>query len=466
MYRARMKRIVAALLLVFCLADVQAQNRVLTFEEAIQIALRNNIALNQQRNNLELSQAQKQAAWASLAPNVNINSSVSRRDGNSFNQNEGRVINGVFDAFSMSVNANMVLFNGLNNFYTIRQANAGLDAQAYFVKRTTQDAINTVAIQYLNVLLDIELLKIARENHEAQAKLLEQIKEQHRLGARSPVDEYNQDALTKGAELRAVVAEVTLDNDKALLAQTLLLDALEPFDVVKPNWDATEIGSENYSVDTLVTVAKQQRADYLRALKTVEATRFGMAASRSNMLPSLVAFGGFGSAYNYPHVSDSVVIGGVLVPNPNFPRPFDTQFRSDNVFKQYGLQLQIPIFNGLRNRATTIQQKVVYKNNELLMQGLELQIRNDVLRSVKTYEGTRKAFLVSGDQLKAAQSAFMLETERYNLGVTNFVDYTNANRALIQAQTDAAQAENRLIFQKIVIAYAVGTLVPEDIIGQ
>jgi outer membrane protein len=60
----------------------------------------------------------------------------------------------------------------------------------------------------------------------------------------------------------------------------------------------------------------------------------------------------------------------------------------------------------------------------------------------------------------------MLETERYNLGVTNFVDYTNANRALIQAQTDAAQAENRLIFQKIVIAYAVGTLVPEDIIGQ
>jgi outer membrane protein len=466
MYRERMKSIVASLLLAFCLADVQAQTRVLTFEEAIQIALRNNIALNQQRNNLELSQAQKQAAWASLAPNVNINSSVSRRDGNSFNQNEGRVINGVFDAFSMSINANMVLFNGLNNFYTIRQANAGLDAQAYFVKRTTQDAINTVAIQYLNVLLDIELLKIARENHEAQAKLLEQIKEQHRLGARSPVDEYNQDALTKGAELRAVVAEVTLDNDKALLAQTLLLDALEPFDVVKPNWDATEIGSENYSVDTLVTVAKQQRADYLRALKTVEATRFGMAASRSNMLPSLVAFGGFGSAYNYPHVSDSVVIGGVLVPNPNFPRPFDTQFRSDNVFKQYGLQLQIPIFNGLRNRATTIQQKVVYKNNELLMQGLELQIRNDVLRSVKTYEGTRKAFLVSGDQLKAAQSAFMLETERYNLGVTNFVDYTNANRALIQAQTDAAQAENRLIFQKIVIAYAVGTLVPEDIIGQ
>ncbi len=458
-----MKRIVACLLLAYCFQDVSAQTRVLTFEEAIQIALRNSLLINQQRNNLEFSQAQKAAAWGSLGPNVNINSTLSRRSGNSFNQNEGRVINGVFDAFNLSINANLVLFNGLNNFYTIRQAEAGLDAQAYFVKRTVQDVMSTVSTQYLTVLLDIELLKIARENHEAQTKLLEQIKEQHRLGARSPVDEFNQDALTKGAELRAVLAEVKLDNDRALLAQTLLIDALEPFEVVKPNWDAASIGSENYVVDTLVTVAKQNRADYLRAVKNEESFKFGMAASRANMLPSLVAFGGFGSAYNYPHVADSVVIGGVLVPNPNFPRAFDTQFRSDNVYKQYGLQLQIPIFNGLRNRATTVQQKILYKNNQLVKQNLELQIRNDVLRSVKTYEGAKKAFLVTGDQLTAAQNAFALETERYNLGVTNFVDYTNANRALIQSQTDSAQAEFTLIFQKILIAYAVGTLVPEDI---
>jgi outer membrane protein len=461
-----MKRLLIAVLLAYCFHDTQAQVRVLTYEEAVRIALRNGILLNQQRNNLEFSQAQKAAAWASLAPNVNVTSTASRRSGNSFNPNEGRVINGVFDNFSVGINGNLTLFNGLNNFYTIRQADAGLDAQAYFVKRTTQDVINTVSTQYLTVLLDIELLKIAKENHEAQEKLLEQIKEQHRLGARSPVDEFNQDALTKGAELRAVLAEVKLENDKAFLAQTLLIDALEPFDVVKPNWDANVIGSENFSVDTLVTVAKQQRADYLRAVKNAEAQKFGMAASRSNMLPSLVAFGGFGSAYNYPHVEDSVVVGGAMVPNPNFPRPFDVQFRSDNVYKQYGLQLQIPLFNGLRNRATTIQQKILYKNNEILKQNLEMQIRNDVLRSVKTYEGQRKAFSVTHDQLAAAQSAFGLETERYNLGVTNFVDYTNANRALIQAQTDSAQAEYQLIFQKILIAYAVGTLVPEDIITE
>jgi outer membrane protein len=464
-----MKRFVGILLLAYCFHDGQAQKRVLTFEEAIQIALRNNILLNQQRNNLEINQAQKLAAWASLAPNVSATASGSRRDGNSFSPQEGRAVNGVFDNASASINANLVLFNGFNNFNTIRQANSALDAQAYMVKRSTQDMMNTVSTQYLRVLLDIELLKIARENHEAQSKLLDQIREQHRLGARSPVDEFNQDALTKGAELRVVLADIALQTDKAFLAQTLLIDALEEFDVAKPSWDATVVGAVSPVVDTLVVVAKQQRADYLRASKNADAARFGMAASRSNMLPSLVAFGGFGSGYSFEHdVPDSVrnPSTGLMEPNPRKPRPFDEQFKQNNVYTQFGFQLQVPIFNGLRNRATTVQQKIQMKNSELALQNLELQIRNDVLRAVKTFEGAKTAYVISQDQLNAAQSAFSLESERFNLGVTNFVDYTNANRVLVQAQTDAAQAEYQIIFQRILLAYAVGTLVPEDIINR
>lgn len=454
-----MKKLVVFLLLAGSFSEVKAQTRVLTFEEAIQIAVRNNILLNQQRNNLELSQAQKQAAIASVGPNISLNGSANRFNGNSFNQQRGEVVNGIRDNVSGSINANLNLFNGLSTFNTIRQTSAALDAQSYFVKRTIQDAMNTVSTQYLTVLLDIELLKIARENHAAQLKLLEQIKEQHRLGARSPVDEYNQDALTKGAELTAVLAEITLDNDKALLAQTLLIDALDPFEVTKPSWDANSVGAENPTVETLVDVAKQQRADYHRALKMEQSARYATAASYGNMLPSFGAFVGLGSSYNYQHgLPDSV--------DSEVNRPFTEQFRTNNVYKQYGLQLQIPIFQGLRNRATTVQAKVLEKNAQLALQNMELLIRNDVLRAVKTFEGSKKAYIVSADQLSAAQNAYGLETERYNLGVTNFVDYTNANRVLVQAQTQAAQAEYRLVFQRIMLAYAVGTLVPEDIVGQ
>jgi outer membrane protein len=459
MQRLGMKKFVVLLVLASGLVEVNAQTRVLTFEEAIQIAVRNNILLNQQRNNLELSQAQKQAAIASVGPDVALNGSVNRFNGNSFNNQRGEVVNGIRDNMSGSINAQMNLFNGLSTVNTIRQTSAALDAQSYFVKRTTQDVINTVSTQYLTVLLDIELLKIARENHAAQAKLLEQIKEQHRLGARSPVDEFNQDALTKGAELTAVLQEVQLDNDRALLAQTLLIDALDPFEVTKPSWDANSVGAESPNVETLVDVAKQQRADYQRALKMDQSARYAKYASYGNMLPSLTAFIGVGSSYNYEHgLSDSL--------DQVVNRPFNEQFKTDNFYKQYGLQLQIPIFQGLRSRAATVQARVLEKNAELALQNMELLIRSDVLRAVKTFEGSKKAYTVSVDQISAAQKAYALETERYDLGVTNFVDYTNANRVLVQAQTQAAQAEYRLVFQRILLAYAVGTLVPEDIIGQ
>ncbi|MFM7428565.1 MAG: TolC family protein [Flammeovirgaceae bacterium] len=467
---------------VFSLGFSQTPKHVLTFDEAIKIALRNSIALNQQRNNLELSQAQKMASIAGIAPSISATVSASQFNGNSFNQNAGVVVNGVRDNISGAINANINLFSSFNRINTIKQFSNQLDAQANFVQRTSQDVINAVSNQYLQVMLDAELLRIANENFVALTKQLEQTKEQVRLGSRSPVDEYNQDALTKGAELRAVQADITLSNDKALLAQTLLMDPLDDFDVERPNWDINQIGAESMNIETLANQAKQHRADYIRAEKNETASKYAMKASISNMGPSLFAFFNYGSAYNFQRDEpDSVTRSRIIIVEDRTQssgygleelryrqvnekqRSFGDQFRFDNVYKQYGFQLSIPLFNGLQSRTSYRQQKTLYENSKLTRKNLEYQIRNDVVRASRNYEGAKKAFSVTVDQLKAAEVAFQLETERYNLGVTNFVDFINANRVLVQAQTDKAQAEYRLLFQKVLLDYAVGTLKVEDI---
>ncbi len=468
-------------------AQQEEQQPVLTFEQAIKLALKNSVLLNMQRNNLELSQAQKVASIAGIAPNVTLNGSMSQINGNSFNPNVGQVVNGIRDNVTGSVNANMNLFSGFSRINSIRQYTNALEAQSYFVNRTAQDVMNTVSTQYLRVMLDEELLRIAKENFEALNKQLDQVREQVNLGARSQVDEYNQDALTKGAELRMVQAQITRDNDKALLAQTLLMDPFERFDVERPNWDVNEIGTEQPNAMALAEQAKQFRGDYMRARKAEEAAKYATRAYKGFMMPSLFAFGTYGSAYNYQHnVPDSVpnytltqtivndpsaasgysilnTTSKTMVPNSEVPRPFSEQFRKNNTFKQYGVQLQIPLFNGLQNRTAYVQQKVLYMNAQVNTKNFEFQIRNDVVRAVYNFNGAKKAFAVTTDQLKSADMAFQFETERYNLGVTNFVDYTNANRVFIQAQTDKAQAEYTLVFQRIMLAYAVGTLSPEQL---
>lgn len=331
-----------------------------------------------------------------------------------------------------------------------------MEAQTFYLNRTQQDVINTVASQYLTVLLDRELLRIARENYEAQNKQLILVSAQVELGAKSPVEQYNQDSQTKAAKIRAIQAEVTELNDRALLTQTLLLDPIEDFDVQKPEWDVLAVGSDSVNLDNMMETALSRRGDYLRAQKNEVASKYAMRASRGNMMPTLTAFASISSFYNYIQgLPDSI--------NSTVNHSFENQFKTENVQKQFGVQLSIPIFNNFQYRTTYVQQRVNYMNNQQLRKNAETQVKTSVYSAYQNFTLAQRTYMATLEQFEAAEAAFQMEQERYNLGVTSFVEFANATRALVQAQTDKAQAEYRLIFQKVLVDYALGTLKPEDI---
>src|SRR5579872_3833368 len=135
-------------------AQPKPQAKTLTFDDAVKIALKNGMLLNQQKNNLELNQIQKTSNILGLGPTLSANSTAQRVDGNTFNSNTLTVVNGVFDRLSGSINANWNIFNGFGQVNRAKQYSNLLDAQAFYVNRTAQDLINTIAGQYLTVLVD------------------------------------------------------------------------------------------------------------------------------------------------------------------------------------------------------------------------------------------------------------------------------------------------------------------------
>lgn len=431
----------------------QDGDTLLTFREAIDIALRNNVILNQEKNNLELSQVNRTFRAGQLGPTASLNGSVSRSSGNNWIQQEGRVVNATVYGASANFNVNMPIFNGLSGLNTFRQANSQLDAQLAFVKRTAQDVINIVATQYLQVLLDQELLKIAQENVALQKAIFAQVKVQVEVGSRSPVDEYNQQAQVSNAELRMVQAEFALINSKSTLFQSLVLDPTIKSKIQEPEWDINGIALDNLKFEQLMEIAMTNRADLKQAEYTEKASRFAMSSSKGNYLPSLNAFYANGSAWNLQKGA----------PRDSTFRDFNDQFLTDNRRNQVGVSLSIPLFTGFQNRAFYVQNKVQYRNNQLLTKSREIVVKGDVLRAYENFESVKKAYSAGLTGLEASQMAYNLEQERFNLGITSFVDFANANRTFIQAQTDMAQARYRFLFQKLMLDYAVGTLKPEDI---
>lgn len=454
-----MRKILGTLLVVLSTQLVVAQSSesftggTLTFKEAVKIGLQNNVTLNQQRNTLLQSQAQKTSSMAVLGPQVTINGNAGIRSGNNWIQNTGEVVNATVDGASASIDVTMPIFNGLSGVNTARQSSNQLDAQLELVNRSTQDVINLVSIQFLQVLLDQQLLKIAIENLANQKTQLDQVLAQVELGSRSPVDEYNQKAQVSNSELLVAQAEFNLINDKITLFQTLLIDPIVQPTLEEPNWDVNTIALGDQDLTQLLETAAGQRSDLKQAQFTEKASKLSMYSSKGNYLPSVNAQYSYGSRYNQ--------VRGT--PRDTSYRDFTNQFTIDNLYQSIGIGVSIPIFTGFRNRSSYVQSKVSYENNRIQTKNRETIVKGDVVRAYRNFESVKKGYLASVDGLEASQMAFNLEKERYDLGITSFVDFANANRTYVQAQTNLAQAKYRFLFQKMLLDYALGTLRFEDI---
>src|SRR5690606_32723335 len=210
-------RIIPILAVVACFsfnvnAQEQSETLRLTFREAVKIALQNNVTLNQEKNNLFSAQVQQNQSVAAFLPGLSMSAYGRHTDGQQPNPDGGELLDISQDNVGASIDANLVVFSGFGRINNLNLAKNQFKAQSSFVKRTEQEVVFNVTNQYLQVLLDQELLRIAEENHRAQGVVLDQLREQVRLGARAEADLYTQDAQVRNLELVALRARVTLEN--------------------------------------------------------------------------------------------------------------------------------------------------------------------------------------------------------------------------------------------------------------
>lgn len=454
-HNLNMKRIGLPITFLFFAASLLGQApKVLTFQQAVKIGLDNNLALNQQENLLISSRVAKTAGVMGMTPTVSINGNAGRQDGNSFNQQQGQVVNGVVDFIGANASTQLPLFQGLNNFNNYRAANNLYEAQLHLVKRSSQDVIRNVASQYLQCLLDRQIVEIRQKNLETQEQQYEQISEQVAAGSRAEVDLVNQEFQVKNAELTLLRANITLRNDVATLAQTLQIDPLQQITLEEPTWDVNLEDAEVPALESLNETAIESRSDLASAKYTEKANEFGFQATWGIYFPSVTAFAQYGSRYNYIHASET------FTPQN---RGFDEQFFNDNTQLTYGVTFSIPIYGGFNTRANVARNKALYENSKLTRENAEITVKSDVLRAYQNYRDARTSFESASSQLRSAELSYQLEQERYRLGISDIVALTQANQNFTQAQSDFQSAKYTLMFQKLLINYAAGTLKFEDI---
>jgi len=120
-------------------ADTASAGTPITFEDAVQIALKQNITL-----------AQAQNAVASY--------------GRNFSETTGDVLNRNNQSLNAGISSSVTLFNGLQNVATLHEAEKNQDAGELDLARAKQTTVFTVASNYLSIITEQEQLKVQQEN--------------------------------------------------------------------------------------------------------------------------------------------------------------------------------------------------------------------------------------------------------------------------------------------------------------
>lgn len=439
--------ILGATLLISTLGAAQAQDTLqLDFRQAVDIALSKNLDFQIQSNQMEVLKRQKQSALASHFPSANLSTSFQQQRGQQFQQIEGEIVvtNVTNEIVSSGVNLNMPVFNFGRRILDTQSSKLSYLAGEKGLERAAQQVVFEVSRRYLQVLLDGELYRIAKENLDNQKQQLEQITGFVEAGLRTLSDQYNQESEVARLESVAVRAQVQLETDLWNLSEYLMLEptVVPELDPVDPL--ATTVTFDGLSVNELYELAKDSRSDLDQQEMLVESAQKSVKAMKAMYYPRIGAF------YNYNTFFTSLD-----------ERTLREQLLKIYPQQSFGLNLQIPIFNNLQTKLEVGRRKVAYQNQILQKESLDRKIYQEVKLAYINYQAAVRNEKNTQVQVLAAEEALLAVRERFRLGLSNFVDLSTANQQLVAAQADQAQAIYTLYFQEVLMKHALGTLTVE-----
>lgn len=440
------RRWIPFLLYVLVPATLFAQtDSTLTYEQAVNIALRENLQIQQQRNVLNTAEAVRNQSYARFLPEVGAFANGQRQTGRVLDGNTFQIIDATSNFLSVGVQASLTLFNGLSNVNQLRQSRSLAEAQFYQINATKQQVVFDVSQQYLQVLLNQELLRIAQSNLEQQEELLESVTIFVEVGTQNIADQYNQEAETKRVALTVVEAENQLAISKARLTRTLQIDPFQEWSFAEPDVEKLELLTENVDLETVYNEAVRHRPDLQQQQKLIDANRFGVRVAQADYYPSIDVGYFYGSRFS-----------------SNDPLTLEQQIAETNITYGPSISLFVPIFQNLRTRTQVQRQRQLLNNAELDLEDTERSILEQLQTSAADYRAAQQRIVAATAQVKAAEKALEAEKERFRLGVGNILDLNRVNAAAVEAQANQVQAYYTLTFQKTALDYFTGKLTPEQ----
>jgi len=402
----------------------------LTFKDAIDLGLKNNLGLLLQSDNTLAARGQKWKELSELLPNLSaeVTENVSQDNlaARGLRFPGFPTIVGPYGFFDARVYLKQTVFD-FSDLERLRAAKVNEEV----AKHTYKDARDLVVLSVGNAYL-LALAAAARvETSEAQVQtgqaLYNKAADQLKAGVSPAIDSLREKVELQSRQQQAIVARNNFAKQKLALIRAIGLPVGQPITLIdKAPYEPLAA----WDLDTSLKRAYLMRSDYLAAAQQLRAAEYLRKSATAEHLPSVFISANYGDLGITPGESHGTyaVTGGV----------------------------HIPIFAGGKAKADALQYEAQLRQSQQQLDNLRAQIEYEVRVALLDLNAAAEQVEVARSSVDLAEQTMTQARDRFTAGVADNLEVVQAQEAVAAANESYISSLYSHNLAKVELARAVG----------
>jgi outer membrane protein len=421
------------------------QQKQWTLEECISHALQNNIQIKQQEIMTRYQTSALEQSKLNLLPTLNGSATHNYAFGRALDETTYEFTDNVtVQSNNFYVGSSMTLFHGLVNYNTIMKNKYQVLASEQDLERFRDDISMNIALAYLQILLNQELVNATAAQVELTKQQIERTRKMVDAGGLAKGNLLEIEAQAAREELQLVNLQNQLTLSVLALSQMLELPNTEDFAVAIP---VITLSDTTVKGDPAViySIAEKKRPEVLSAEYQLRQAEYDLAIARGGRSPRLSLAANMGTAYSDNRVHP------VTLEKYSFKDQLN-----DNLNYGLGFSLSVPIFNGWQVNTGIRNSRLGIENSKYALENTKKQLYKTIQQAFTDATGALKKYYASQKAVASMEEAYRYSEQKFSIGMLTAVEYNQAKTQLLNAQSEMSQAKYEYVFKTKVLDFYRG----------
>jgi outer membrane protein len=425
-----MKKIIQVILILLCINSLRAQ-KVLTAQDAINIALKNNYDILVAQNDADMDKINNTAGNAGILPSVSLNASDNYSIFNVYQKLADGTTSSSSGSKTNSLNANVALswtlFDGGKMFITKRKLDEYEKlGELQFKERVLQTVYNVISAYY-NIVKQKQLLQSLNKVFEYNQERVNILQTGFNAG------------LTPKNNLLQAKIDLNVNHENSFNQKTLIIASKRALNqLIVMNIDSVSFDVE----DTILIPYKPDKEDLMKKIytsnisvlsqqKQIDISNLVLKENQKLRFPKINLNSSYGfQQYDYSTGSFQI---------------------SRNIGPQIGGSISVPLFQGGNINRQINLAKLQVKSTEYQLENVKQQVNTTMLNALTDFENQSNLLAIEQENSQLARENLEIAMQRLRLGQSTALEVRIAQQSfedsmsrLISIQYNLKLAETKI----------------------